>query len=155
MTGVLKAAAASAGATSMGPGLKLAETILQDSELAAGEVVIISDFQANAWTGDEGVAFPGGTAVRTVVLGGDDVDNHAVTQVALNRERVDSRERISPAARIVRTGGDGEAEVEVRLELETRWVLAVVLSVLPLVKHPLNDLMHVIRFSWIRRDNIK
>lgn len=110
------------GATSMGPGLKLAETILQDSELTAGEVVIVSDFQANAWTGDEGVAFPGGTAVRTVELGGEAVDNRAVTQVALNRERVDNRDRISPAARIVRTGGETEAEVEVRLELDGRLV---------------------------------
>ncbi len=114
--------APSAGATAMGPGLKLAETILQDSDLAAGEVVIISDFQANAWSGDEGVAFPGGTAVRTVVLGGDEVENRAVTQVALNRERVDNRDRISPAARIVRTGGDEDVEVEVRLELDGRLV---------------------------------
>lgn len=110
------------GATSMGPGLKLAETILQDSELSAGEVVVISDFQANAWTGDEGVAFPGGTAVRTVELGGEEVDNRAITQVALNRERIDDRDRISPAARIVRTGGDADEEVEVRLELDGRTV---------------------------------
>jgi len=109
-------------ATAMGPGLKLAQTILDDSELPAGEVVIVSDFQANAWTGDEGVAFPAGTAVRTVELGGEAIDNHAVTQVVLNRERVDGRERISPAARIVRTGGQDEVEVEVRLELDGRVV---------------------------------
>ncbi|MEJ2539416.1 MAG: BatA domain-containing protein [Gemmatimonadota bacterium] len=114
--------ATGARATAMGPGLKLVETILQDSDLAAGEVVIVSDFQANGWTGDEGVAFPDGTTVRTVELGGDEVDNRAVTQVALNRERVESRDRISPAARIVRTGGNAEAEVEVRLELDGRVV---------------------------------
>ena len=111
-----------ARATALGPGLKLAQTILDDSDLPAGEVVIVSDFQANAWTGDEGVAFPAGTAVRTVELGGESVDNHAVTQVVLNRERVEGRERISPAARVVRTGGSGEAEVEVRLELDGRVV---------------------------------
>lgn len=107
-------------ATSFGPGLKLAQTILEESELLAWEVVLVSDFQRGAWSGEEGVAFPDGTRVRTVVVGDGPVPNHAVAGLSLTRERMDGRERITPAARITRTGGDGPVEAEVTLELEGR-----------------------------------
>jgi hypothetical protein len=109
-------------ATRYGPGLKLAQTILEDSELPAFEVVIISDFQRNGWSGDEGVAFPEGTSVRTVSVASGEVDNHALAGVNLARERLGERERVTPAARIVRTGGGEAREVDVILELDGRMV---------------------------------
>lgn len=109
-----------AQATRYGPGLKLAQTILEDSELAAFEVVIVSDFQRNGWSGDEGVAFPQGTRVRAASVAGEPVDNHALAGVNLTRERVDTRERVTPAARLVRTGGEEPLEVQVTLEVDGR-----------------------------------
>ena len=42
-------------ATAYGPGLKLAQTILEESELPTRELVLVSDFQRRGWTGEEGV----------------------------------------------------------------------------------------------------
>ncbi len=106
--------------TSYGPGLKLAQTILEETELPAMEVVLIGDFQRAGWTGDEGVAFPSGTVVTPVALGNEVPGNRAVARVNLPRQRLDGRDRVTPAARITRVGGEGEDTVEVILELEGR-----------------------------------
>jgi hypothetical protein len=109
-------------ATRFGPGLKLAQTILEESDLLSWEVVLVSDFQRGAWSGDDDVAFPEGTTVRTVAVGDGPVPNHAVAALNLSRERVEGRERITPAVRLTRTGGDEPLEAEVALELEGRVV---------------------------------
>jgi len=104
--------------TAYGPGLKLAQAILEESELPARELVIISDFQAQGWTGEEGIVLPGDTEVRTLVVGDGPADNAAVADVVLNRTQVQGRERVSPAVRLVRTGGTEPREVEVVLSLD-------------------------------------
>ncbi len=104
--------------TAYGPGLKLAQTILEESELPAKQLIVVSDFQAEGWTGEEGVTLPAGTEVRTVVVGEGGIDNAAVADVALNRARVEGRERVTPAARLVRTGGTEPRDVEVVLSLD-------------------------------------
>ncbi|HSG49677.1 MAG TPA: BatA domain-containing protein [Longimicrobiales bacterium] len=109
-----------AQATRYGPGLKLAQTILEESELPSYAVVLVSDFQRGGWSGEEGVSFPDGTRVRPVAVGGGPVPNHALAGVTLSRERVEGRERVTPAARITRTGGNGELEVQVALEMDGR-----------------------------------
>ncbi|MDT8342378.1 MAG: hypothetical protein RQ751_12765, partial [Longimicrobiales bacterium] len=107
-------------ATRYGPGLKLAQTILEDSGLPGREVVVVSDFQRAGWNGGEGVAFPEGTRVRTVVVGEGPVANHAVAEVVLTRDQVEGRARVTPAARLTRTGGEAPLEVEAVLELDGR-----------------------------------
>ena len=106
--------------TSYGPGLKLAQTILEETELPARELVLVGDFQRAGWTGDEGAYFPPGTVVTPVALGTEVPANRAVTRVNLPRQRLDGRDRVTPAARITRVGGEGEETVEVILELEGR-----------------------------------
>jgi hypothetical protein len=111
-----------AGGTRFGPGLKLAQTILEESELPAFRVVVISDFQRRGWSGDEGVRFPDGTRVEVVDVAGEAPANHAVAAVTVTRERVGERERITPAARLVRTGGSGPAALPVELAVDDRVV---------------------------------
>ena len=106
--------------TSYGPGLKLAQTILEETDLPAREVVLIGDFQRAGWTGDEGVFLPSGTVVTPVALGTEVPENRAVARVTLPRQRLDGRDRVTPAARITRVGGEEEVTVEVILELEGR-----------------------------------
>jgi hypothetical protein len=108
------------GSTRYGPGLKLAQAILEESELPARELVMVSDFQKLGWTGEEGVRLPAGTDVRTVKVLGTAGANVAVADVALRRDRFSGRERIAPSARLVRTGGDGPAQVTVALEVDGR-----------------------------------
>ena len=108
------------GSTRYGPALKLAQSILDESTLPGRELVLVSDFQRRGWTGEEGVRLPAGTAVRTVPVTGEPRANVAVADVALRRDRFSGRERVTPSARLVRTGGDGPVEVDVTLEVDGR-----------------------------------
>ena len=72
---------------------------------------MVSDFQRRGWTGEEGVRIPAGTEVHPIQVLGKTGPNVAVADVTLSRDRFSGRERVAPSARLVRTGGDGPAEV--------------------------------------------
>ena len=108
------------GSTRYGPGLKLAQTILEESDLPARELVMVSDFQRHGWIGEEGVRLPAGTEIRIVPVSGDPGPNVAVADVTLRRDRFSGRERVAPSARLVRTGGEGPDAVEVALDVDGR-----------------------------------
>jgi hypothetical protein len=114
----LDTASVGSGTTRYGPALKVAQTILEESELPRGEVVLISDFQRSGWTGDEGVHLPAGTVVTPVAVPEDVPENVQVAGVSLLRQAVDGRERVTPTVRIARQGGDAAREVPVSLELD-------------------------------------
>ncbi len=104
--------------TRFGPGLKLAQTILEESELGNLEVAIISDFQRSGWSGDEGVRFPPGTAVNTYEISDPETPNATVASVALRRDFFSGRERMTATARITRRQGDEVADMPVTLEID-------------------------------------
>lgn len=106
------------GVTRFGPALKVAQAILDESELPGGEVILISDFQRTGWVGDEGVRLPAGTRVTAVAAAGQVADNVAVADVSLFRQAVGGRERVAPTARLVRTGGAEPRDVPVSLEVD-------------------------------------
>ena len=119
LRGALDTLEVSSGATRYGPAMKVAQTILEESNLALGEVYLLSDFQRNGWTGDEGIRLPPGSTVTPVALGSDEaIDNLMVTDVSLPRQTVDNRERITPTARIVRRGGTEARDFIVALDLD-------------------------------------
>jgi hypothetical protein len=108
------------GSTRYGPALKLAQSILEESTLSGHELVMVSDFQRRGWTGEEGVRLPAGTNVRTVPVTGQPRANVAVVDVALRSDRFSGRERITPSARLVRTGGDVPVDIDVALDVDGR-----------------------------------
>jgi len=114
----LDSASVGSGTTRYGPALKVAQTILEESELPRGEVVLVSDFQRNGWTGDEGVRLPAGTVVTPVLLREDVPENVEVAGVSLLRQAVEGRERVTPTVRVARQGGDAPREIPVTLELD-------------------------------------
>jgi hypothetical protein len=119
LRGALDTLVVSSGSTSYGPALKVAQTILEESNLARGEVYLMSDFQRVGWTGDEGVRLPAGAGFIAVPTGEDDVEeNLLVTDVSLPRQTVAGRERITPTARIVRRGGGSPRDVTVALLID-------------------------------------
>ena len=119
LRGALDTIRVGSGPTRYGPALKVAQTIIEESNLPFGEVVLLSDFQRSGWTGDEGVHIPAGSVVKPVPLGKDEpVDNVMVTDVSLPRQIVAGRERVTPTARIVRRGGHAPREVTVGLEID-------------------------------------
>jgi hypothetical protein len=109
----------SSGSTRFGPALKVAQAILEESQLPSGEVYLFSDFQRNGWIGDEGVRLPPGSRFIPRPTAEEEVqDNFMVTDVSLPRQNVAGRERITPTARIVRLGGTDPREVAVALEID-------------------------------------
>jgi aerotolerance regulator-like protein/VWA domain-containing protein len=118
LLGAIDTASVSAEVTRYGPGLKLAQTILEESDLPNREVVMIGDFQRAGYTGDEGVTFPAGTTVTPFQVGAGPTSNAAVTSVAFRRDFFSGRERMTATARVVRSGGDEAVELPVVLELD-------------------------------------
>lgn len=118
--GVLDTLEVSDRATRYGPALKLAQTILEESDLPAKSLTLVSDLQRGGWTGEEGVALPDGTEVSTVVVGEAPPANVAVGDVTLTRDRFQGAERVTPVARVTRIGGDADLEVEVTLQVDGR-----------------------------------
>jgi hypothetical protein len=119
LRGALDTVHVSSGPTRYGPALKVAQTILEESTLPTGEVYLMSDFQRNGWTGDEGVHLPPGSTVKPIPLGdGKEIENVMVTDVRLPRQAVSGRERVTPTARVVHTGGTEARDVEVALEID-------------------------------------
>ncbi len=109
----------SSGSTRFGPALKVAQAILEESNLPSGEVYLFSDFQRNGWIGDEGVRLPPGSRFIPRPTGKEALeDNFLVTDVSLPRQSVAGRERVTPTARVVRRGGTEPREVAVSLEID-------------------------------------
>lgn len=118
LRGTLDTARVGWGVTRYGPALKVAQAILEESELPGGEVVLISDFQRTGWSGDEGVRLRAGTRLTPVPVATPVAENVAVADVALLRQSVGGRERVATTARLVRTGGEGPREIPVSLEVD-------------------------------------
>ena len=114
----LDAASLSADGTLYGPALKLAQTILEESEFPNREAVIISDFQRTGWKGDEGVAFPPGTVVTPVMISDEATPNATVASVTLSRDFFSGQERMTAAARVVRRQGEAPADRTIVFELD-------------------------------------
>jgi hypothetical protein len=114
----LDTASLSVDGTVYGPALKLTQTILEESEYPNREAVIISDFQRSGWNGDEGVSFPFGTVVETVLITEDATPNTSVASVALRRDFFSGQERMTATARVVRRQGEAPVERTIVLELD-------------------------------------
>ena len=115
----LDTASVSADGTLYGPALKLAQTILDESEPQyQREVVIISDFQRNGWKGDEGVTFPPGTLVSPVLISDETTPNATVASVTLRRDFFSGQERMTAEARVVRRGGEAPVDLSIVLEID-------------------------------------
>jgi hypothetical protein len=115
---VLDTIAPGSGTTKYSPALKIAQSLLDASQLEQREAVLISDFQRSAWDGAAGAQLPGAT-LRTVQIGEPRSPNIVVTGVTLTRSRVSGRERITPAARVANRG-TAAARIPVTLELDGR-----------------------------------
>jgi hypothetical protein len=110
----------SSSATRYGPALKLAQGILESSELPRREVILISDFQRTGWDGGEGVRMPAGTIVTPVQISDTDTRNVAVAGVTFRREPQGGRERVTATARLVNRSGDAVRGIPVALDIDGR-----------------------------------
>lgn len=111
-----------ARATRYGPALKLAESVLRDSDLPRLEAVLVSDFQRAGWTGAEGIRLPAGAVLQPVAVGAPSSANRAVTGVRLHRDHVGGAERVTATARVVNRDTAAVPSLRLTLELDGREV---------------------------------
>jgi Mg-chelatase subunit ChlD len=116
----LASAQLSAGATHFGPVLKLAGSILAESNLPRREVVLVSDFQRGGWRGADGVRLPDGAALKPEMIGDSDTANVAVTPVAIERSTFSDQERVTVSAGVTNHGAKALDGVDVTLEVNGR-----------------------------------
>ncbi len=107
-----------ANITRFGPALQLAKSILEQSEFTEREVVLISDFQKNGWTGDEAVSFEEGIRLRPIPIDGTDALNVTITSVAFEREPFSAAEQATAMARLVNQSDLNVTNLLVALELD-------------------------------------
>jgi hypothetical protein len=84
-------------ATSYGPALRLAHSIVARSERPRAAIILISDMQRYGWDAESTAALPAGAAFTPIHVG-DAAAGAAVTNVAFERELFAGRERIAPRA---------------------------------------------------------
>ncbi len=114
----LDTATLTAGATRYGPALKLAESILTQSQAPRREAVLISDFQRSGWSGAEDVHF--GEQIRLIPMSvaGPSVTNLAVPSVTFTRGQFSGQERITVTAGVSNKGNEPATGVPVSLEID-------------------------------------
>ena len=117
LNGAIAAAKPSSSATRYAPALKVAGSLLAESQLPRREVVLISDFQRSGWRGQEGTSLPAGATLSAVpVQGTADRPNLSVTAVSLQRSRFANQERVTVTAGITNRSETAVTNQPVTLE---------------------------------------
>jgi hypothetical protein len=106
-----------ASATRYSPALKVAGSLLAESQLPRREAVLISDFQRSGWRGQEGTSLPAGATLTTMPIQGmSDRPNLSVTAVSLQRSRFANQERVTVTAGITNRSETAVSNQPVALE---------------------------------------
>jgi hypothetical protein len=110
------------GSTQFGPALKLAQSILDRSQVKRREAVLISDFQKTGWSGSEDVNFPDGTTLTPMSVASPDTSNVSITSVNSARALFSGQERVTVTAGVVNRSADAVSNLSVALEIDGRQI---------------------------------
>jgi hypothetical protein len=118
---VLRAALARAeighGHTDLAAAITRAGALLEESDAALRDIVVISDFQRSAVTAGEGPRLGAGVDVIPRAVGGGDITNAAVAAVTLERTPLGTGGAVDLSARIVNTGTGSIVDTDLVLEV--------------------------------------
>jgi hypothetical protein len=123
------AARPSAGATRYAPALKLASSLLAESQLPRKEAILVSDFQRAGWQPDEAFRLPAGSAFTPVLVEPPSAPNLSVTPLSLQRVSTQSPERVAVTAGVVNRGTEPASRVALALEVDGRVVQSATVDV--------------------------
>lgn len=111
----------SADVTRYPPALKLAQTILKESQLPRREVVLISDFQKAGWERTDDLRLPDDVTLTPVQIGDPSTANAAVTGVSVQRVPFAGRERVTVTAAVANQSNK-DRDLDAALEIDGREV---------------------------------
>lgn len=120
-----------AGATRFGPALKVAGSLLAESNLPRREVVLISDFQRAGWSGAEGLRLPDSTIVTPVMVEPGDAVNVSVTPASVQRETFQGQDRIIVTGGVLNRSPEPVSNLNLSLEIDGRVVQTLTVSTEP------------------------
>jgi hypothetical protein len=115
---VLDTVSVGSAATRISPALRLAQSILDPSELPRREAILISDFQRAGWDGRDATMLPPGAVLTPVDVSVTDPSNLSVTDVSFRREAFAGAERVTATVRVAAKGVSGFERVPVVLEID-------------------------------------
>lgn len=119
----------SGGATRYGPALKLAESILTQSQAPRREVVLISDFQRSGWSGAEDIHFGDQIKLVPMSVAGNTTSNLSVPSVTFARGSFSGQERITVTAGVANKGNEPLTNVPVTLDIEGHTIETVTANI--------------------------
>jgi hypothetical protein len=113
-------ATVSASSTRYGPGLKVAQSILEQSTRPRREAILISDFQKAGWDGPQDVRFPLGSTLTAVPIMDPSTANVTVLSAAFQREEQSGQERVIVTAGLQNRSDKPVPALDVALEIDGR-----------------------------------
>jgi hypothetical protein len=108
--------------TRFAPALKLAQEWLAGAAEPRREVVLVSDLQKSGWDAGDDVRLPPGTSFRPIPVAAGEPVNVALTELKLQRDYAEGRERVLASVRVASKGGGRAVGPAVTLELGGRTV---------------------------------
>jgi hypothetical protein len=125
------AAKVGSGATRYGPAIKLAESILSQSQATRREAVLISDFQRSGWSGSEDARFPEGMTLTPVSVAEGATTNLSVPSVAFQRASFSGQERITVSVGLSNRSDTAMNGVPVTLSIDGHDIQTQQVSIAP------------------------
>ena len=110
------------GVTRYAPALRLAQEMLDASNLPGREIVLVTDFQKAGWEGADDVQLPPTTTLTWVDVSDRGASNLALTGVEMERDYESGRERVIASARLVNKGPRPVEGAEVTFDVDGRTV---------------------------------
>jgi hypothetical protein len=112
----------SSDSTRYGPALRLAQTLLSQSQLPRKEVYLISDFQKSGWERQEEIHLPEGATLTPVSVAEFETSDLSVSSVMLPRSSFSGEERVTPTVGLTNRGSETFTNVAVKLLIDGREV---------------------------------
>lgn len=107
--------------TRFAPAIRLAAQVIEGTDRAAAEVVLISDFHRSAWSGRDELALPAGATLRPVDVSQQESTDVAVAGVTAERRGEGDAATAAVEARLVNLGGEPR-DVDATLDVAGRTV---------------------------------
>ena len=119
---MINSAKVGAGATRYAPALKVAQSILDQSQRPRREAILISDFQKVGWEGSQDIRFPMGATLTPVPVTDAATSNVAVSSVAFQRGDFSGQERVTVTAGLQNKSDKPVSGLDVALDIDGRQV---------------------------------
>ena len=118
LTAGIKEATVSSDSTRFGPALRLAQTLVSQSQLPRKEIYLVSDFQKSGWERQEEIHLPEGATLTPVSVAEFETSDLSISSVALPRTSFAGEERVTPTVGLTNHGAETFTNVPVKLEID-------------------------------------